>query len=227
MRYTPALLAALMMTAPAAVSAQDFYGHVFGGATFLQDPNFEGIVTPPGGPQSVDNDFDTGYNFGVAVGRSLPSLNFGQFKVRGEVELSYSSSDVDRIFFSGNGPAEEVNVDGDLSTTRLFGNLIADLPSSGTFTPYAGFGLGVASTDVDLVYGPGVRLNGSDEGLAAQLILGGSYALNDNLSLTGDVRYLRDFSVAVPRFNPAGGLTGTLSEDVSSVNLNIGLRFGF
>jgi len=72
-----------------------------------------------------------------------------------------------------------------------------------------------------LVYGPGVRLDDQSSGLAAQLIVGSSYALNDTVSLTGDVRFIRDFSVDVPRFSGAGALTGIVSDDIDSVN---GLR---
>ncbi|MEP3348146.1 MAG: outer membrane beta-barrel protein [Litoreibacter sp.] len=226
MRFTPFYIAAAtLIAAPAA--AQDLYGHVFGGGSFIQDPTFEGVVTPPGGQQSVGTDFDTGFGVGVAIGKSLPSLNFGNFRVRGEIELSYNSGDVDSVFFSGNGAAAEANVSGDISTTRAFGNIIADLPTGGAFTPYAGFGLGVASTDTNINYGTGVRLDDRSENISAQLILGGSYALSDSLSLTGDVRYVRDFGVDTPRFNSAGGLTGVVSDDISSVNLNVGLRFGF
>lgn len=219
--------AATAATLASPAISQDLYGHVFGGLSSIQDPTFSGVVTPPGGQQTVDTRFDDGYSIGAAFGKSLPALNFGSFRVRGEVELSYNSGDADQIFFSGNGPAAEVNVAGDISTTRVFGNLIADLPTGGKFTPYAGFGLGVASTSTNLVYGPGVRLDDRSENVSAQLILGSSYALSDTLSLTGDLRYIRDFNVDVPRFNPAGGLTGTVSDDIGSVNLNVGLRFGF
>lgn len=226
MQKLPSALTALtLLAAPA--NAQDLYGHVFGGFSSIQNPTFDGIVSPPGGQQSVDTDFGDGYSFGVAVGKSLPALNFGQFKVRGEVELSHNSGDVDALFFSGNGPSAEVNVDGDISTTRIFGNLIADLPTGSAFTPYAGIGIGLASTDTDLIYGPGVRLDDRSENFSAQLILGGAYALNERVSLTGDIRYIRDFGVDVPRLNPAGGLTGVVSDDISSVNVNVGVRFGF
>lgn len=227
MRLPLTALAIAAATVAAPAFSQDLYGHVFGGYSGLQDPNFTGIVTPPGGQQSVDTRFDGGYSVGAAFGKALPSLNFGQFRVRGEVELSYNTGDVDQVFFSGNGPAAEINTSGDISTTRVFGNLIADLPTGGKFTPYAGFGLGLASTDTNIVYGPGVRLDDRSENISAQLILGTSYALTDTLSLTGDVRYIRDFGVDVARFSPAGGLTGVVSDDVSSVNVNIGLRFGF
>ena len=226
MRLTlPTLAAAALMAAPA--TAQDLYGHVFGGGSFIQDPTFSGVVTPPGGQQTVETDFGSGFGVGFAVGKALPALNFGSFKVRGEVELSYNRGNVDEIFFSGNGPAAEVNVSGDISTTRIYGNLIADLPTGGAVTPYFGLGLGVASTSTDLVYGPGVRLDDRSENLSAQLIVGGAYALNDRVSLTGDVRYIRDFGVDVPRLNAAGGLTGVVSDDISSVNVNVGVRFGF
>ena len=206
--------------------SQDFYGHVFGGISTGSDPSFSGdVATGAGvGPQTVDTDLDTGFNFGIALGTSLPAL--GQ-NFRGEIELSYSSSDVDNIAFSGNGPAPEINVDGDISTTRLFGNVYYDFQSSGKFTPYVGAGLGVAFTDLDFVYGPGVAVRDNSEDLSAQLILGTSYQLSENMSLTGDIRYIRDFGVSGARFNPAGGVTGVVSDDIDSLNLNVGVRFGF
>jgi len=76
-------------------------------------------------------------------------LNVG---LRAELELSYSDSDIDQIFFSGNGPAAEINVGGDFSSTNLFVNALFDLPELGTdlITPYAGAGIGVAFTFLTL-----------------------------------------------------------------------------
>jgi len=88
MRFALFATTALTLALPAA--AQDSYVHLFGGFSSLQDPNFTGEVTPPGGQQSVEATFDTGYTIGAAFGRSLPALSFGAATVRGEVELSYS-----------------------------------------------------------------------------------------------------------------------------------------
>jgi len=67
-----------------------------------------------------------------------------------------------------------VNVGGDFSSTNLFVNALFDLPELGTdlITPYAGAGIGVAFTDLNAIYGPGVVLDSSDENFAAQAIIG-------------------------------------------------------
>lgn len=221
-----ATTAALSLASPGL--AQDSYVALFGGLSDLDNPTFSGDVTTPAGsnPQTVDTNFDNGFGFGIAYGRSFGSLG-GNTSLRGEVELSYSDSDVDGIAFSGNGPASEVNVDGDLQTTRLFGNLLVDFDTGGAFTPYLGAGLGVARTRTDLIYGPGVRIDDSHTGLSVQLIAGTAYQINDQWSLTGDVRYIRDFDVDLERRAPTGALTGTVEDDIDSVAVNIGLRYRF
>lgn len=212
----------------APVAAQDNYIALFGGLSDLDNPNFRGdIATPAGvGPQSVDTDFDTGFGLGIAYGRSFGSLG-GNTRLRGEVELSYSDSDVDAIFFSGNGPAAEINVDGNISTTRLFGNVLVDFETGGAFTPYVGAGLGLARTESDLVYGPGVRVRDSDTGLSAQLIAGTAYKINETWSVTGDVRYIRDFGVELTRTAPTGASTGVIEDDIDTFAVNVGLRYQF
>ncbi|MEL6685422.1 MAG: hypothetical protein AAFQ00_09025, partial [Pseudomonadota bacterium] len=65
------------------------------------------------------------------------------------------------------------------------------------------------------------------DNVSAQLILGAAYAVSSDVSIFSDVRFIRDFDVETDRFNPAGGLTGTISEDVDSTNFNIGVAFSF
>jgi len=222
-----AVIALALAASPAA--AQDFYGSVFGGASFIQDLSFSGTINPPGGRQTVDTDFDTGFGLGVALGYKLPALSTGPLSFRTELELSFTNSDVDGIDFSGNGPASENNVEGDIQTTRFFANLIADVETNTAFTPYFGAGIGVARSNLDFSYGaqPGaIRVSDNSTDFTAQLIVGTSYAINDKVSIFGDARYIRDFDVSSARDNAAGS-TGTISDDISTVNLNVGLRFAF
>lgn len=225
--FTLATGTALALLA-APVAAQDNYIALFGGLSDLDNPTFRGDVATGAGinPESVDTDFDTGFGLGIAYGRSFGSLG-ANTRLRGEVELSYSESDVDGIAFSGNGPAAEINVDGDISTTRLFGNVLVDFETGGAFTPYVGAGLGIARTESDLVYGPGVRVRDSDTNLSAQLIAGTAYKINDTWSLTGDVRYIRDFNVELNRTAPTGASTGDIEDDIDTFAVNIGLRYRF
>ncbi len=218
------ILAAGLMALAGAASAQslqDPYGFVFGGVAFEGQSDYDGTITPPGGTQSVDADYDAGFNFGIGVGATIaPSI-------RAEVELSYTDSDADDIFFSGNGAAAEVNVDGGIRATTLFANGLYDFTTGGAVTPYLGAGLGVAFVEQDLIYGPGVEVNEDDTVFAAQLIAGASYDLSDTLALTGDVRYRRLFDIESDRFNAAGVSTGTVSGDYDDFSVNVGLRFRF
>ena len=204
----------------------DFYGQVFGGVNILQDLNFTGQIG--GAPQSVLNDFDTGYNVGVAFGTYLPALSNSTFGARGELELSYRENDVSSVNFSGNGPGAEGNVSGDSSSTTVFANLLFDIKTvNKRLSPYVGAGLGVAFTEQSIVYGPGVRIGDTDNVFAAQLIAGVAYELTDKVDLTLDTRYSRAFNVSSTRLSGAGALTGVVEDDVDNLSVNVGIRFKF
>ena len=219
-------VALLTTTAASAQSLPDgFYLQGFAGFSQLQDTTLSGTIG--GSPQSVTGDFDDGYGLGVAIGREIPQWSNDRIGTRIELELSYRNNDVDGLNFSGNGPGAEANVSGDITSTSLFANVLFDFKQQGAWTPYAGFGLGATRSDLDLVYGPGVTINGDDANFAAQAIAGVAYALNDRTELTFDARYARAFDVSSPRFSGGGALTGTVEDDLDSFNLNIGVRFKF
>ena len=222
------LVGAALLTA-AAASAQSlpdgFYLQGYAGFSQLQDTNLSGNIG--GSPQSVTGDFDDGYGLGFAIGREIPQWSNDRIGTRIELELSYRNNDADGLNFSGNGPGAETNVSGDITSTSLFANVLFDFKQQGAWTPYAGFGLGATRSDLDLVYGPGVTINGDDTNFAAQAIAGVAYALNDTTELTFDARYARAFDVSSPRFSGGGALTGNVEDDLDSFNLNIGVRFKF
>ncbi len=201
------------------------YGSVFGGVTFADEADFGGIVN--GTPQSVITDFDTGFNVGGAVGVKWYKARLGPFVPRTEFEVSYREFEADTLNFTGNGPANETNTGGDISSTLLFANLLwdVDLGSQSRFTPYIGGGFGVALTDLDVVYGPGVRLNDDDESFAFQLIAGTAIKLSDRIDLTIDGRYTSLVDVDADRFAPNGALTGNVQDDIDDFTINAGLRF--
>lgn len=208
-----------------------YYYSVFLGAGFTQDTDFSGVVTPPGGQQSVDIDFGSDFNFGGSIGMYLP-YDSGSFTPRVELELSHLSSDADSLDFTGNGPGNENNTDGDYSRTLLMVNAIVDFQTHGVLRPYAGAGIGAAFSDIDIVYGgppgapPPIRFEDSDTNFAAQAILGATIDISSGTSLFFDGRYTRVFGVEGDRFNP-GGLTGTIEDDVSNFSLNLGLKVDF
>lgn len=218
-------VAAAGLLSVATAYAQDTYGSVWGGYSQIQDPDFSGIVTPPGGNQTVGVEFDGGYNIGAAIGRSFGDVWGTPF--RGELEFSFGQADADAVFFSGNGPAAEANVAGSVTTRRIFANGLFDLGSGGPITPYLGGGIGAAFNSYDVVYGPGVRVTDDTETVSAQLIAGASYDYNDSTAFFSDVRFIRDFNTDLSRLNPLGGLTGTVEDDVDTIQVNFGVRFKF
>lgn len=220
-------LAGLIATLASGAMAQgaQTYGFVFGGAIVDSAQDADGTIG--GGPQTVDTDYDGGFQFGLGIGRSLPGLSTDRLSVRGEIELSYADTDADRIRFSGNGPADEVNVGGGLRSTTLFANIYADFETETAFTPFVGAGLGIGDFRQDLVYGPGVRVSESDTALGVQLIAGVAYEASDSLTLTADARYREFYGIESNRFAPTGASTGVLSGDVSALSINFGARFAF
>ncbi len=213
-----ALLTAVAMPA----NAQDAYGALYGGSTQLDDASFSGSIG--GSTETVDTDFDSGFSFGAAIGYTFASA--GNVNFRGEIDLSFAQNDADTIDFSGNGAGNEGNVSGDIQSTRLFANVLADFQTGSAFTPYIGGGLGFGFHEFDVAYGGApVRLTGDDESFSTQIILGASYSLNDRTSLFADARFIRDYDVSTPRVTPGG--TATVEDDLDSYQLNAGIRFNF
>ncbi len=197
----------------------------FIGYSQLQDSDFSGSIN--GARQTVGTDFDAGFGLGVAIGKEIPQWSNDQIGTRIELELSYRENDVDTVDFSGNGNGNEPNVSGDITQTSLFANILFDFKRDGPFTPYAGFGLGAAYTDIDFNYGPGVSLDDSDTNFAAQVIAGVAYDINATTAFTVDARYARAFDVSSERLAPNGSDTGTVEEDLDTFSLNFGLRYKF
>ncbi|MEM6711830.1 MAG: outer membrane beta-barrel protein [Pseudomonadota bacterium] len=212
--------------APAPLDETGFYVSAFGGASFFNE--YDSVLTGAPAGQTVEIDFDTGFNLGAAVGYDFGNLG-GFIGYRAELELSYYQADVDSIAFSGNGPALEINVDGDVSTTNIIANVYGDLEvdPSGFFTPYLGVGLGVAFTDVDAVYGANVNVDGDEESLIAQAIAGVNFDVHENVDLFAEGRYARIFDVESTRVNPNNGDIGFLDDDVDILSVNVGVRFNF
>ena len=211
----------------------DFYVSGFVGAGFLDDARFSGTVTPPGGDQNVDTDFDDSFNFGGSLGVNFGGLLAEGVGTRVEVEVSYQENDADDLDFSGNGAGNENNVGGDISRLLVMGNVFLDFSTGSPFKPYIGGGLGVAFADFDIVYGgaaggpPPVRFDDTDTNFAAQAIAGASFAVNEQISFFVDGRYTVIFDVDGDRFNN-GAFTGNIEEDdLDGYSLNAGLRVGF
>ena len=148
--------------------------------------------------------YDTGFGFVAALGTSL------QNDIRVEAELGYRNNDLDEIKVDGFGSAD---IDGDVTTTSLMGNAYYDISTEGSFSPYIGAGLGYANVEGDLDdFG-----DEDDNVFAYQLILGGSFASSETLSVDLQYRY---FATDDPDFDG-------LDSEYSSHNIMIGLRNNF
>jgi len=213
-------VAATTLAFATSAAAQDFYGQLYGGISFPNDPTFDGVVG--GAPASVDTTLDEGFLIGGAIGLRFAGLP----NVRAEAELSYGENDIDGLNFSGNGAGAEVGVGGDISYTSLLANGYWDFRSDSLLTPYVGAGIGVSFVDTNAVYGPGVRLDGSDEVFTLQLIAGAAYDLSDTTALFADVRYRQLYDVSTSRITP-GGDVASVSDDFGLTSFNVGLRFAF
>lgn len=218
-----ALAMALCIGLPSTALANENYFFAFGGAVLNGSQDADGIIG--GNPQSVNTDYDDGFQFGLGVGRSFGT--FGAVGVRGEIELSYADTDADVIAFSGNGPGDEINVGGGLQSTTLFANIYADFETGSTITPFVGAGVGIGRFSQDLVYGPGVQVSESDTAFGGQLIAGLSWQASDTVTWTLDARYREFFDIESNRFAPSGASTGVVSGDASAFSINVGARIAF
>lgn len=213
-------VAAVALVVATSASAQDFYGQLYGGVTFPTDPTFSGLIG--GAPGTVDTNLDEGFVIGGAVGLRFSSIP----NLRADIELSYGENDIDGLNFSGNGPGSEIGVGGDISYTSLLVNGYWDFDTNGPLTPYVGAGLGVSFVDTSAIYGPGVRLDGSDEVFTLQLIAGASYDISESTALFADVRYRQFYDLSTDRITPTGGLA-SISDDFGLTSINAGVRFSF
>jgi opacity protein-like surface antigen len=148
--------------------------------------------------------FDTGAGIVWALGSSIQ--NGG----RVEAELGYRSNGFDELKVDGVG---KVGIDGDITSNSLMGNAYYDISTEGSFSPYIGAGLGFAIIEADFDYFD----SEDDTVFAYQLILGGSFASSEQLSVDLQYRY---FATDDPEFDG-------LDAEYSTHNFMIGLRRSF
>jgi opacity protein-like surface antigen len=236
---------ALAADAPVPVDPGHFYAGVFGGATWFSengaDFTLDGSAIGPS-PQSVapaapapwvhpdvsgnvSLDTDTGFLIGGVLG-----YKWGDTGLRTELELSYSQANLDGFDIDwDNKPdpmyhdplpdGDDLDFDGDVSVTYIFGNLWYDFGhvfDMGGITPYLGGGLGVGfvNVDVDSIDGIDFAASGSETGFAYQLGGGLMWNIADNVALDLGYRYR---GVALDDYD----------QSLTSQNVLLGINFGF
>jgi opacity protein-like surface antigen len=180
-------LIAVSSTANAAVNGLSPY--VRGNLQYLFSSNEDARVSGV----KFNSDEEAGLGISGAVGTKL--LN--DFRVEAEVlyfatEIENTNTDIDNLAFMVNG--------------------YYDLKTSTKFTPYVGAGIGLANIEVDA---PAYR--NSDNVFAYQALVGVSYELDKNSSVTAGYRY---FGTQDSEYN---GIKRTYGKNV----LEVGYRYSF
>lgn len=201
-------LIGLGLSGAAQAETQGFYIGAAGGIDFARNAKAstsagENEIKYDAGPTGL---FSVGYDFGA---------------FRTELEGGYRTNDV-----SGVSGAALGNVGGRARNWSVMLNALYDIDTGTAFTPYFGGGIGAAFVDTDLTGtrppGSAVGLfNGSETSFAYQGIVGASYALSPNLSLTADYHYFAANDASIK----SGGAKWTV-ENAHHV-VTAGLRWTF
>lgn len=193
------------LSAPSAVWAEGT-GYVFGaaGISSLRDldanaATFGASIETERAPSLI-----------VGLGRQFGSV------LRGELELSHTSHDVDAV----SGAQGSGGVDG----LVLGGNLVADLQvPSMPLTPYVGLGTGIIRLSIDSIAPVGGSTLDDDATVPfIQGIAGASYDINERISLFGDLRYRASQS-----FDMTTRSGAAVSPSYSDTRLLVGVRWRF
>ncbi|MFA5081919.1 MAG: outer membrane beta-barrel protein [Hydrogenophilaceae bacterium] len=171
-------------------------------------------------------DFDRGHAWGIAAG-----WGFGN-GWRAELELSHRNNDTNTFNdYSGAGR---------ITATGGFVNAIYDFDIKSAVTPYIGAGVGYLNVSADTIRhtdnDPGCCsgiVDGSDQVLGLQAILGVSFALSPSVDLMLDYRYLLtqdpsfNYRTACDSDGTGCDTSGTTDANFKSRTLNIGIRWRF
>jgi opacity protein-like surface antigen len=207
------------LSASVSLAAAGPYLTLQGGATWLEDADidFDGV---PSSDFSLEAEFDTGFNAGVAAG-----YDYGPARL--EAEIAYRQNDVDKFKGQFQGEGFEGSADEDVSATSLMVNAYWDIPTGSPITPYIGGGVGFANVSFNEVEVEGVEIVDDDDNVFAyQLAAGVAFEINPNLAL--DLGY-RFFATEDPELEAdlGAGFEADFETEYESHNVSLGLRFIF
>jgi opacity protein-like surface antigen len=194
----------------------EIYVALRGSLSYLDDTNFN-----IAGPTNIDNQYETGLTFGVAVGHSVTGL-FENVALRGEIEAGYLFHDIDSHVVGG-APFPGSQSFGETSAVYGLINAYVDY-TYGNFMPFVGVGIGAASVDLDGhgVDAAGVVMADYDLSFAYQLSAGLAYKISDHITVEGGYRYFSAPNVKLQSVDQTESETG-----LHAHNLQMGLRVGF
>ena len=152
----------------------------------------------------------------------LGQVGYGFGPIRIEGELGWRANGVDKV----TQPFNNASGGGSLDAASAMANVYYDISTGTRFTPYIGLGAGGVDVNADRIRANGTTFSNNDHiAPAYQGIVGASYALDDNLSLKADYRYLHTVFGSLkedPSFgsNPAKG-------DYASHAILVGFTYRF
>lgn len=166
------------------------------------------------GPILGDISLDQSWGYGLAAG----------FKVASplRLELEFASRETDPLELRA---LDIPDLRGALEWQSLMVNAVFDLRLDSTsLVPYLGAGLGLASVDVDRIGTAFFDINGDDDALAWQALIGFSVPLDSQWSLALDARYLKSDDLSVS-LQPVGVPAEMIQ--VEAVSVAASLRYHF
>ncbi|MTJ84017.1 MAG: OmpA family protein [Telmatospirillum sp.] len=151
----------------------------------------------------------------------LGQIGYGFGPVRVEGELGWRSNGVDK-----NKQPFNTSGSGSLDAASVMANVYYDVKTGTNITPYFGVGVGGVDVNAEKIRANGVTLSNKDAFVFGyQGIAGASYALNDNLSLKADYRYLRTLDAKLKE-DPSYGV-GKTKADYQAHAIMIGFTYKF
>jgi opacity protein-like surface antigen len=158
-----------------------YYLGVRGGLAFPQDTGFNAYGF------DVKNSYDTGYTVSGIIGTELAKSSMG--RLRGDIEVGYTTSDVDDHKVSGFG---RFKGHGALDQTFAMASLYYDFNTGSVFRPFIGAGGGIAEVKLSKqgLTGGDTLLSGSDTAYAYHLTAGTNIALSSTLDLELAYRFM-------------------------------------
>ena len=191
-----------------------YYLSLHGGLTLPDDSDIEfelqGQSEVPGEARN-----ENGFRVGGALGYNLSEM------LSGEVEVSYSNSDVSSIYAGGVFDTT-VPTDGDGSLLTIMGNLVIG-QHMGAWRPYIGAGAGAANVDLQ-VTGFGSGVDDDDWTWAVQGFAGADFSLSENMTLGGRYRYQH---IGSTDYSDGNGLPIKIDDaGIHSIEAVLTLNFG-
>lgn len=202
------LLGATLLAPAQAAEASRFHANLLVGSSSLDDLTVD--AGPIDGTVGLDRD--------VAYGAALGWQWTGPLRLEAE-------------FLSQRADAEDLpalaltDLSGRIELQTLMVNAVGEWSlADGAIRPYAGLGAGWALVEVDRIGNDFLQLDGDDDVLAWQALVGVAVPVSERLTLTLDARYLRTESVDYA-IGPAVQIPA--DSRIEATRIMAGVRIGF